>query len=154
MLPLTWKEESRSHKKKPTCPLENGAPSTATDWALLCWQVWLSWVRRRRNRGPRKAMFLFWNLNWLSPNQTAAFENQKYYWSSVRSCARQYVAALLLGEALWLHHLLNIHELVNRMTKIAWLAHPNVFIETKCFFEYVEMSNDAKRECYNALTLP
>lgn len=39
-----------------TCPLENGAPRTATDWALLGVCVWPSWVRRSRNRGPLKAM--------------------------------------------------------------------------------------------------
>lgn len=41
-----------------TCPLENGAPSTATDWARLGWHVWPSWVRRSRNSGPLNAMSL------------------------------------------------------------------------------------------------
>lgn len=40
----------------PTCPLENGAPSTATLWPLLGCTVLWSLAVRRRSRGPLKAM--------------------------------------------------------------------------------------------------
>ena len=39
-----------------TCPLEKGAPTTATDCARL-WQLLVSCVLRRRNSGPLNAIF-------------------------------------------------------------------------------------------------
>lgn len=58
-----------------TCPLENGAPSTATLCPLLCWKVFGSLFRRRRNRGPLKAI--------LSPKNTEpilkSFSQRKWW---------------------------------------------------------------------------
>lgn len=65
-----------------TCPLENGAPKTATLCPLLCCKVFRSLVLRRRNSGPLKAMFPK-NINPILER----FHQTK--WRKVRECCAE-----------------------------------------------------------------